>query len=343
MPSYTDFQKGQIVTYHDCGWSWRQIAAKLGLSRQGIRDFYKRYEAIGSPANKKRLGRPRVLNERDKRRLRSILKSDRRQTLRDITNETNSSITKARPVSERTVQRYVHEIGYYARAGVRKPFVNEKNRKKRLAFVKEHWKKPNDYWKNWVMSDESRFTIWGSDGPATVWRLPHEKFDVGCMIPTTKHGGKGIMVWSCFCWKRLGPLVLVEGNMDSAKYQTILQQHLLPFLEDLRKSGYEPVFQEDNAPCHVSQSSCAWKEKHGIRTVAWPPYSPDINPIEHLWDELERRIRKRSGAFSNTNSLFEVAQEEWCSIEPEVWRKLILSMQRRLAAVKEAKGYPSKY
>ena len=43
----------------------------------------------------------------------------------------------------------------------------------------------------------------------------------------------------------------------------------------------------------------------------WPSQSPDLNPIEHLWDELERRIRKRNPLLKNKSKLIAALQEEW--------------------------------
>jgi hypothetical protein len=151
------------------------------------------------------------------------------------------------------------------------------------------------------------------------------------------------MVWSCFSWDALGPLVIVEGTINSEKYQGILGEHLLSFLDQMRANGYEPVFQEDNAPCHKSFSTQKWKLEYGVKSVEWPPYSPDLNPIEHLWDELKRRVYARNVHPSNRQELINALKEEWSSIEPGTWRKLILSMPRRIKGVLDANGGSTKY
>lgn len=72
--------------------------------------------------------------------------------------------------------------------------------------------------------------------------------------------------------------------------------------------------------------------------MKWPSQSPDLNPIEHLWEELDRRIRART--FTKTADLYKVLQQEWKKIPIDVVMNL---MPRRCQAVIDAKGYATKY
>jgi ATP:corrinoid adenosyltransferase len=75
----------------------------------------------------------------------------------------------------------------------------------------------------------------------------------------------------------------------------------------------------------------------------WPSQSPDLNPIEHLWAELERRIRSRSQAITNVAELETALQEEWGKISQSQVMALIESMPRRIEAVITNNGWPTKY
>ena len=80
-----------------------------------------------------------------------------------------------------------------------------------------------------------------------------------------------------------------------------------------------------------------------ISLMKWPGQSPDLNPIEHLWDKLERRIRKQKPPPKNEAELFRLLQTEWEKIPENVYQNLILSMNDRVKAVLKAKGYATKY
>ncbi|GFY17229.1 uncharacterized protein TNCV_1090051 [Trichonephila clavipes] len=64
----------------------------------------------------------------------------------------------------------------------------------------------------------------------------------------------------------------------------------------------------------------------------WPAYSPDLNPIEHVWDALWKRIAARLHHPENTQQLKQMLIEEWALLPQEMLHQLILSMRRRCEA-----------
>ena len=75
----------------------------------------------------------------------------------------------------------------------------------------------------------------------------------------------------------------------------------------------------------------------------WPAQSPDLNPIENLWDELQRRLRKRNPRPANKHELYTALKEEWERIPRKIYKKLIDSMPRRVQECIEKNGSPTSY
>jgi len=149
-------------------------------------------------------------------------------------------------------------------------------------------------------------------------------------------------VWGCFTKHGLGPLIKLEGRVTAAKYVDVLKNNLLPFLDDLGdQENY--LFQEDNAPIHTARVVRSWKVENDINSLPWPAQSPDLNPIENLWDELERRVQAHISLPKNRENLWEILQEEWSNIDINKYQNLVDSMPRRISAVIANKGHPTKY
>ncbi len=152
------------------------------------------------------------------------------------------------------------------------------------------------------------------------------------------------MMWGCFSWHGLGPLVRIDGRINSERYiEEILGYHVIPFLEEFEEEYGEYLFQQDNAPIHTSIRTRNFIEEMAISLLPWPGQSPDLNPIEHLWDELERRIRAKQNHPKNLRELEVLLQECWSEISREVYQKLVTSMVHRIEAVIKARGYPTRY
>lgn len=95
--------------------------------------------------------------------------------------------------------------------------------------------------------------------------------------------------------------------------------------------------------CHTARITRQFMDEVGIQTMDWPALSPDLNPIEHLWDELKRKVRARNPAPTSIGELKTALEEEWERLPQELVKKLIRSMKNRLRSVIQARGGNTKY
>ncbi|KAK0140016.1 Transposable element Tcb2 transposase [Merluccius polli] len=104
-------------------------------------------------------------------------------------------------------------------------------------------------------------------------------------------------------------------------------------------------FQQDNAPCHKARIISDWFLEHDneFTVLKWPPQSPDLNPIEHLWDVVEREIRIMDVQPTNLQQLRDAIMSIWTKLSEECFQYLVESVPRRIKAVLKAKGGPTRY
>jgi hypothetical protein len=89
---------------------------------------------------------------------------------------------------------------------------------------------------------------------------------------------------------------------------------------------------------------------HAVRTMDWPPYSPDLNPIEHLWWALKKQVykdypnlREMDRAEEDWEYFCECLKASWQRIPRRLIKQLIMSMPQRLHACRRARGWQTKY
>ncbi|GBN96435.1 hypothetical protein AVEN_223045-1 [Araneus ventricosus] len=100
------------------------------------------------------------------------------------------------------------------------------------------------------------------------------------------------------------------------------------------------VHRRHNARCHTARSVCAWFEEHQdeFTVFPWPANSPDLKPMENLWDHLDRVVRAMDPQPRNLAQLATSLESAWLNIPVNTFRNLIDSLPARLAAVRFAKG-----
>jgi len=111
------------------------------------------------------------------------------------------------------------------------------------------------------------------------------------------------------------------------------------------------LFQQDKAPVHKAYSVTDWFERNCIELVEHPPYSPDLNPIKHVWVELKKQLYQEYQRIGDTTGGKEAVKKRLAQVLPLVWEtipeeffeKLWKSVPDSVAAVLEARGGYTRY
>ncbi len=148
------------------------------------------------------------------------------------------------------------------------------------------------------------------------------------------------MIWGVMSSAGVGPLCFLKTNITAPVYQDILEDFMLPSADQLFKDA-DFIFQQDLAPVHTAKSIKSWLNDHGVGVLDWLANSPDLNPIENLWDIVKWKMRNKRT--KNEDELKATVKETWSSIPPQQCHKLINSMPCRIETVIKETGVHTKY
>ncbi len=144
----------------------------------------------------------------------------------------------------------------------------------------------------------------------------------------------GVMVWGIVSLQTLGPLVQIVHCLNATDYLSIVADHVHPFMTTVYPSSYG-YFQQDHAPCHKAQIISNWFLEHvnEFTLLKWLTQSPDLNPIEHLWDVVEREIGIMDVQPTNLQQLCDAIMSIWTKISKECFQHLVESMPQIIKAI----------
>ena len=131
-----------------------------------------------------------------------------------------------------------------------------------------------------------------------------------CLIERDRFGGGSVIVWGGIMGRRKINLIVVQGNLNAQGYiNQILQPEAVTFLQ---RHG-PAILMQYNARPHVTRIWRQLLNRNNVNVLPWPAVSPDMNPIEHIWDYLGRKVRAR-GNVHNLRDLENALIQEWNNI-----------------------------
>jgi DDE superfamily endonuclease len=136
----------------------------------------------------------------------------------------------------------------------------------------------------------------------------------------------------------------LRGGYSANSYLEVLDEQISICFEPGR------IFMQDNARIHTAKKVKSWFEDNAIPLLDWPPYSPDMNPIEHVWAKMKEWIVKHHPELSSMGkseaamaAMSRAIVEAWEAVPQEYIDNLIAGMISRVEALKKAKGWHTKY
>ena len=150
------------------------------------------------------------------------------------------------------------------------------------------------------------------------------------------------MVWGCISNDCKLDLVTIQGNLIGDQYIRDVLQPVVPHFEN-HPLATRPVHMDDNARPHRSRAVTDYLKSETVTSVPWPAMSPDLIPIEHIWDMLGRRIQAREPPVETIRQLQAALHREWQQLSQQDIQRLIGGMRRRVEAVIQARGGYTRY
>ena len=323
--------------YFDAGWTRAQICLQLNLS----------YKAVCSAIlhrltpQKKNSGRRVFLNTPQRRKLIEWVTASKEN--RETPWVAIPSIL-GWDCGEKAIRTAFKREGYVRRVSRKKPPLSEENRKLRLAWAEEHENWTVEQWFEILWSDET----WAQPGRHTkIWitrKIEEEEvYHKDCVQP--RHQRKiGWMFWGCISGKygRHRGLFWEKDweNINEGSYCGIV----IPIVDEILTQYPDLYFQQDNAKGHASKFTKEVIAAARLRVIEWPPFSPDLSPIETIWDDMKDYIQEHyPRVHSSYKKLREAIQEAWESISHERIKELIRTMPQRCKDVIKADGMYTKW
>ncbi|GFU57866.1 transposable element Tcb2 transposase [Trichonephila clavipes] len=321
------FTRGRIIGKLEEGRSVTSVAAEFGIAHSIVSRLWRQFQTTETAIREFSSGRPRGTTPADDRYIVLQARRNRPQTAGEIARHTTQAT--GRPISRFTVARRLHGGGLFARRPVRCVPLTPAHRRRRSLWYREHRNCRDNEWGRVLFTDESRFSL--SSDSHRILICPSN------IIERDRYGGRGVLVWEgIMLGSRTDLHIFDAGSVNGTRY---CNEILLPYVRLFSGAmGLQFLFMDDNAPCHRTVAAEQLLESEDIERMDWPARSPDLNPIEHVWDFLGRRLAARTLPLVTIRELRLALQGEWAAMPQQLIDTLILSMGRRCETCLAVRG-----
>ena len=344
-PELTPYQRGLIVGAAGSGAKPTQLARQYKVSRDTIKSTLRLDLERKDGESKPRSGRPKAYSDRDERKILRQVRLHPKCTYADVRKACVVTLCDS------TLKTILKKHGILNWRARKRPALTEEHAAARLAWclLRKDW--GVEEWVKYMWSDECSVERGSGASQTWVFCTPVQKWNKE-MIETYKKGKDiSVMVWGCFWGSGRTDLYILDRDFESKKHGYSANSYI-EVLDAELAGHHQPglLFMQDNASIHTAHKVRDWFKEQRIPCVDWPPCSPDLNPIEHVWKVLKKTVldlhpelEDIRGEENIRQALGTALQEAWSLIPKEYFDRLIESMEARVKAVIKAKGWHTKY
>ncbi|GFV64961.1 transposable element Tcb2 transposase, partial [Trichonephila clavipes] len=238
----------------------------------------------------------------------------------------SSAGASGKQISQKTVARRLRGGELYARRPVVCVLLTRQHRTAHLQWCREHHNWTEQDWACVLFSDESRFSLSSDCRGQLIWRESGTAYRPENIQEKDRYPTCSIMVWAGIMINGRTRLhVVANGTVTGQLY---IDEVLLPHVRLFRGAvGDKFVFMADNATCHRTLAVQDCLDSEGIQRLVWPARSPDLKPIENVWDVLGRQVAGRNYPPTNKNTLIRALTEEWDKLPQQLLDNIVQSMR----------------
>lgn len=330
MPRIEENIRWIIIQKLKEGFSQHQVSDMVYVKRSTVQKIWNKFRTTGTVQDLIKTGRPLITNERERRKIILECKKDPFKPATEIAKDVKFSKTPSIWTIRRILKK--NDLGSFMAA--RKPFLNNKQVRRRLLWCKAYGTWSMNQWKKTLFSDECKFELFCSRRKL-VRRPLGKRFLNRYVTKTVRQCVTKLMVWGCIGYDNR-MLIKCPHRLNSVAYVDILDQAIGNILKP------DKTFIQDGAPCHRAKNTINFLEDQKILYMSdWPAQSPDINIIENMWYILKEKVRARHP--KTRIELWQYIVEEWQSISSSTVHRLYESIPTRIYQILRNKGYNTKY
>ncbi|GFW41548.1 transposable element Tcb2 transposase [Trichonephila clavipes] len=303
------------------------VAREFDIAHSVVLRLWKSFKTTEMCSRRHGRGRVRSTPPAEDRYIVLSAKRNRRTTAQQVANQFLAASGKQ--ISRKTVARRLRGGGLYARRPVVCVPLTRQHRTARLQWCREHHNWTEQDWACVLFSYEIRFSLSSDCKRQLIWRENGTAYRPENIQEKDRNPTCSIMVWAGIMINGRTRLhVVANGTMTGQRY---IDEVLLPHVRLFRGAvGDKFVFMDGNATCHRTLAVQDCLDSEGIQRLVWPARSPDLNPIENVWDAFGRQVAGRNYPLTNKNTLIRALTEEWDKLPQKLIDNVVQSIVRRV-------------